>query len=223
MSFVVGLTGGIGSGKSAAAALFVRRGADLVDTDMLAHGLTAPGGAALAPLSAHFGAKILAPDGSLDRAAMRRRVFADPKARKQLEGILHPLIRDKTRAAIARSTAPYVLLAIPLLVETGGKAAHDLDRVLVVDCPETLQMARVMARSGLTEEETQAVMKAQANRQTRLAAADDIIDNSGSLMDLEAAVDRLHERYLRLSSQAFAPKPVSSPCSPKAKPKNVPG
>jgi dephospho-CoA kinase len=201
MMFVVGLTGGIGSGKSAVAAAFVRLGAGLVDTDHLARRLTTPGGAALPPLAALFGSGILAPDGSLDRAAMRRRVFADAHARKQLEGILHPLIRGEAKAEIAASVAPYVLLAIPLLVETGGRAAYDLDRVLVVDCPETLQISRVMARSGLTKEEAKAMLAAQASRAARLAAADEVIDNSGSLNCLEPAVARLHDRYLEMAAR----------------------
>jgi dephospho-CoA kinase len=203
MRFVVGLTGGIGSGKSTVAAAFVRLGGGLVDTDILARRLTASGGAALTPLVEAFGADILAPDGSLNRTAMRQRIFTDPAARRQLEGILHPLIRAEAKLEIAACSAPYALLAIPLLVETGGRAGYRLDRVLVVDCPESLQKARVMARSGLTADETQAMMAAQASRAMRLAAADDVIDNSGGLADMESAVASLHDRYMTMAAQAF--------------------
>lgn len=200
MSFVVGLTGGIGSGKSTVADAFVRLGAGLVDTDHLAQALTAQQGAAIPALVAQFGADILAVDGSLDRAAMRQRVFADPEARRQLEGILHPMIRTAAREAIAASQTPYVVQAIPLLVETGA-ARYALDRVLVVDCPETVQVQRVMARNGLTATEVEAIMAAQASRAARLAVADDVIDNGGSPEGLAGKVARLHQLYLELAAQ----------------------
>ncbi|WP_303787146.1 dephospho-CoA kinase [Azovibrio restrictus] len=198
MSFVVGLTGGIGSGKSTVAEAFVALGAGLVDTDVLARQLTSPGGAAMAALVDRFGAGIRAADGSLDRAAMRQRVFADPEARRALEAILHPLIRRQAEADIAALGAPYVLLAIPLLVET-GRESYCLDRVLVVDCPEALQRSRVMARNGLSAAEVEAIMAAQASRAARLAVADDVLDNSGRPGDLAGPVAQLHRRYLQLA------------------------
>ncbi|MDR2165932.1 MAG: dephospho-CoA kinase [Zoogloeaceae bacterium] len=195
--FRVGLTGGIGSGKSTVAEAFAQLGAGLVDTDLLAHRLTARHGAALPALTAAFGADILAADGSLDRVAMRRRVFADPAARTRLENILHPMIRQLAReeGIALEARAPYVLLAIPLLVETNGRKTHGLDRVLVVDCPEILQIERVMARNGLSRAEAQAIIAAQATRAARLVEADDVIDNSGDLSALAPVVARLHRQY----------------------------
>jgi dephospho-CoA kinase len=204
LMFVVGLTGGIGSGKSVVATAFVRLGGALVDTDILARRLTAPGGAALAPLSAAFGADILARDGSLNRAVMRARVFACPDERRRLEDILHPLIRREAQAEISAAVAPYVLLAIPLLVETGGRENYGLNRVLVVDCSEAWQVKRVMARSGLTEAEARAIMAAQASRTARLAVADDVLENNGSLAKLEPAVARLHHLYLKMAARKSA-------------------
>jgi len=203
VSFLVGLTGGIGSGKSTVAEAFVALGAGLVDTDALARQLTGAGGLALAPLQAVFGPDIVGPDGALDRGAMRQRVFADETARRQLEAILHPLIRAEAAARVAASAAPYVLLDVPLLVETGVQA-YGLDRVLVVDCPEPLQVERVMARSGLSAPEVQAVMAAQASRAARLAVADDVLDNSGSPDSLGPAVARLHQAYLQMAARKAA-------------------
>jgi dephospho-CoA kinase len=197
--FTVGLTGGIGSGKSTVAELFVEQGTPVIDTDVIARGLTAPGGAALEEIQAAFGETVLQADGTLDRAALRRCVFSDASARRQLESILHPRIRqavEKTRAAII---APYVLIVIPLLVETG--AYRDmLDRVLVVDCPEDLQIARVMARSGLTHAEVDAILAAQAGRAARLACADDVVHNTASPEALRDQVAMLHRRYLAFST-----------------------
>lgn len=195
VDFVVGLTGGVGSGKSTVAEAFVRLGAGLVDTDHLARSLTAPGGKALPFLQQAFGAEILAADGSLDRGAMRQRVFSDPESRKHLESILHPLIREEALAVMAELQTPYVLLAIPLLVETGVER-YPLDRILVVDCPESVQLTRVMARNGLSADEVRAIMAAQASRAERLAVADDVIDNGGGPDLISAAVLRLHEDYL---------------------------
>lgn len=200
MSFVVGLTGGIGSGKSAVAERFAAHGAALVDTDVIAHELTAPGGAAIAPIRAAFGADILTPDGALDRVAMRRRVFTDPAARTQLEAILHPLIKTASVARCRHASAdfPYVVLVVPLLVETGDYRQR-VNRVCVVDCPEETQVARVMVRSGLTREEVAAILAAQATRTQRLAAADDVIDNDAGLDALDAQVAALHAKYLELA------------------------
>ena len=193
--FVVGLTGGIGSGKSAVSARFAALGAAIVDTDVIAHALTAPGGAAIAAIRARFGAGVIAADGSLDRGSMRALAFADPDARRQLEAILHPMIRAESECQCAAATAPYVILAVPLLIESGTYRER-CQRICVVDCPEHLQVARVNARSGLTEDQIRAIMAAQVTRQQRLAAADDIIDNVGTLAALHAQVDRLHRQYL---------------------------
>lgn len=196
VDFVVGLTGGVGSGKTTVAEAFVRLGAGLVDTDHLARLVTGPGGRALPLLQQAFGAGILAVDGSLDRDAMRQRVFSDPESRKRLESILHPIIREEALAVIAGLQTPYVLLAIPLLVEIGVER-YPLDRILVVDCPESVQVTRVMARSDLSAEEVRGIMAAQASRAERLAVADDVIDNGGAPDLISASVLRLHEDYLK--------------------------
>lgn len=199
--WVVGLTGGIGSGKSTVADLFVGHGAALVDTDAIAHALTAPGGAAMPALLDTFGPAVAAATGALDRAAMRARAFADPAARRQLEAILHPLIRQQAEERCQAATAPYVVLAVPLLVETGGweKACQ---RILVVDCPVEIQIARVMARNTLSDDEVRRVLAAQASREARRAVADDLIDNHGRIEDLFPQVDALHARYLALAGLA---------------------
>lgn len=201
--YVVGLTGGIGSGKSEVARLFAERGADVVDTDVIAHELTAAGGAAIGPIRAAFGAAVIGSDGALDRAAMRRLAFSDPAARGTLESILHPLIRRESDARIARTTGPYVVLVVPLLVEAGVDRRR-YQRVLVVDAPEAEQVARVAARSRLEPTEVHAIMAAQATRAERLSHADDVIDNSGPIRALESQVDRLHALYLARARQIGA-------------------
>ncbi|WP_412478839.1 dephospho-CoA kinase [Azonexus sp. IMCC34839] len=199
-AFVVGLTGGIGSGKSTVADLFVAEGAGLVDTDAIAHELTGPGGTAMAAIREAFGSEVVTQDGALERAAMRRLVFAQPEAKKRLEGILHPLIRQLATQRCRESAAPYVILAVPLLAETG--AYRDFyDRVAVVDCPEALQIERVMARSGLSEQEVQAIMASQASRVQRLALADDVIVNSAGLGELLAQIKALNVKYMQLSAE----------------------
>ena len=195
---VIGLTGGIGSGKSAAADLFAGFGADVVDTDLIAHQLTAPGGAAMAAIAEAFGAGVVRGDGALDRDAMRALAFDEPGARARLEGILHPLIRSQSERQIAASEAPYVVLVVPLLVEAGGYRER-VDRICVVDVPEAEQMARVMARNGFDEARVRAIMAAQASRRQRLAVADDVIDDSGSLLRLREQVEALHHRYMALA------------------------
>lgn len=200
--FVVGLTGGIGSGKSTVAAAFAALGVPVIDTDVIARELTAPGGAALNAVRAAFGETVMQADGTLDRAALRRRVFTDTAARHQLEAILHPAIRQRVEQTLAQLDACYVLLVIPLLVETG--AYRDvLKRTLVVDCPETLQLARVMARSGLSRDEVMAIVAAQATRAERLAVADDVILNTESPEDLRVEVASLHQRYLGLAAKSM--------------------
>ena len=197
--YVVGLTGGIGSGKSTVADCFAALGVPVIDTDVLARDLTAPGGAALDAIRAAFGGTVMQADGSLDRAALRRRVFADAGARRQLEAILHPRIRQEVELKLAALAGSYALVVIPLLVETGGYRDL-LNRVLVVDCPEELQIARVVARSGLTPDEVKAILAAQASRAERLAAADDVIVNAASPDSLPSQVATLHQHYQLLAS-----------------------
>lgn len=201
----IALTGGIGSGKSSASALFADLGAAVIDADMLSHALTAPGGEALPDIAAAFGAGVIGPDGVLDRAALRARVFADPAARARLEGILHPRIRDRMLTAADAAEAPYVVLAIPLLFETGQQALAD--RVLVIDCPEAVQIERVMARSGLARSEVERIIASQVSRARRLAGADDVIDNAGAPAALRAQVERLHARYLAVGAASLPPRP----------------
>lgn len=198
--YVVGLTGGIGSGKTTVAERFVEHGVALVDTDAIAHELTGAGGAAMPALIAAFGAGIATAAGALDRAAMRRRAFADPAARTQLEGILHPLIRAVSAERCQAATSPYVILAVPLLVESGNYRER-CDRILVVDCPEALQVERVMARSALSPDEVKAIISAQTSRQRRLAAADDVIMNDRGRAALAECVATLHRKYLTLSAE----------------------
>jgi dephospho-CoA kinase len=205
MVYCVGVTGGIGSGKSSAAALFAERGAGIVDTDDIAHEMTRPGGRAMPAIITAFGPGIAAADGSLDRAVMRQRVFAEPAQRKVLEGILHPLIRAEARDRVNSSTAPYVMLVVPLLLETGGYP--DLvRRVLVIDCEESQQISRTMQRSALTEEAVRAIMAAQLPRQQRLAGADDVLLNDGDLSRLRSQIDSLHDRYLALAATSRNPQ-----------------
>ncbi len=200
--FLIGLTGGIGSGKSTIADAFVELGAALVDTDAIAHQLTAPGGRAIEPIREAFGDEVIAADGSLDRPAMRKLAFGDAGARQKLEAIIHPLIGAQCADQIGKAHtrgAPYVLLAVPLLVESGNWLER-VDRVLVVDCDEALQISRVRSRSGLSEEQVRAIMDVQATREERRAAADDVIDNSGGLDEARARVRALHQTYLELAA-----------------------
>lgn len=197
--FSVGLTGGIGSGKSAVADLLAQQGAAIIDTDQIAHSLTAPGGAAMPPIAEQFGDSFLTPEGALDRAAMRERVFSDAAAKRQLEAILHPLIRQQTRIEAERVPGSYLVFVVPLLVES-GQWKDSVDRVLVVDCSEALQLERVMRRSQLSAEQVRAIMATQASREARLAVADDVIVNDQALDTLEQAVVALHQRYLALAT-----------------------
>jgi dephospho-CoA kinase len=209
MPFCVGLTGGIASGKSSAAALFQELGAAIVDTDAIAHELTRPGAAAMAGIRSAFGPAFIAADGSLERAKMRRLVFNDPDAKARLEGILHPLIREHARARIIAAQQPYVIVVVPLLIETG--AYRDLiQRVVVVDCNEELQVVRAMQRSQLEEREVRAILAAQLPRAERLKRADDVIDNSGDIEALRRQIEKLHARYLTLAKTA-AHKRKSTP------------
>lgn len=195
--FVVGLTGGIGSGKSAAADEFAALGATVVDTDAIAHELTGKGGAAVAGIERIFGKDFIA-EGSLNRKHMRDRVFADPAAKRSLERLLHPMIRDESARRIAAATGPYVVHVVPLLIESPDYRGR-VDRVLVVDCPEEAQVERVRARSGLSEDEVRRIMRSQVSRAERLAAADDVIDNGGSRDALRRQVAALHQKYLQFA------------------------
>jgi dephospho-CoA kinase len=193
--FSVGLTGGIGCGKTTVADLFAVRGAAVIDTDQIAHSLTAPHGAAMPALIDEFGPEYATPDGALDRAKMRALVFTDPGARARLEAILHPRIREATAAAALLATGPYVIFVVPLLIESGTWRER-VARVLAIDCPEEVQVARVMARNALPEAQVRAIMAAQVTRAQRQAAADDIILNDDGLEALEPQVERLHAFYL---------------------------
>ncbi len=199
--FCVGLTGGIASGKSSAAALFEELGAAVVDTDAIAHDLTRSGGAAMEEIRRAFGPSFVAADGSLERAKMRQLVFNDPDAKARLEGILHPLIREQARARILAAQQPYVIVVVPLLIETG--AYRDLiQRVLVVDCGEEQQVARAMQRSQLKEGEVRSILAAQLSRTERLKGADDVIDNNGGMEALRMQVQKLHASYLSSAQTA---------------------
>ncbi|HEX9183097.1 MAG TPA: dephospho-CoA kinase [Burkholderiales bacterium] len=198
MRLVVGLTGGIGSGKSAAAEEFDRLGATVVDTDAIAHELTQAGGAAMPEVRRLFGADFVDAHGAMDRARMRALAFRDPTARRRLEALLHPLIRAESERRIAAAGGAYVIHVVPLLVESRDYRQR-VSRVLVVDCPEDLQIARVRQRSSLADDEIQRIVRSQASREERLAAADDVIDNSGTLDALHKQVRALHARYLELA------------------------
>ncbi len=199
MSYLIGLTGGIGSGKSTVAALFADCGATVIDSDAISHRLTKPGGAAIAAIRAAFGDDYIAAGGALDRARMRQRVFSDPVVRLQLEAILHPLIRAQILAQAETSTAPYLLLVVPLLFEAAGYLGL-VQRTLVVDCTEALQVARATQRGGLDEQTVRAIMATQMPRAERLRRADDVIQNDGSPDTLRQQVEQLHRRYLAIST-----------------------
>jgi dephospho-CoA kinase len=193
---IVGLTGGMGSGKSAVGVMFQQLGVNVIDTDAIAHEITAPGGTAMKALSEQFGPGIRTPDGALDRAAMRARVFADPAQRKQLEAILHPMIRQLSDQRVAEARSPYVVLMVPLLVESGSYRER-VHRIAVVDCPRETQINRVMARNGMARDEIERILAAQASREQRLALADDIIDNTQDLASTARRVAELDDFYRR--------------------------
>ena len=193
----IGLTGGIASGKSTVTQRFTELGVPVIDADVASRKVVEPGTPGLAQVVARFGAGILE-DGQLDRRALRNLIFEDSSLRQALDAILHPLIRAEMEREAAQAQAPYVIMAIPLLVE-GGSSAKRVDRVLVVDADETLQIQRLQARDGSSVEQARAILSSQASRTARLAAADDVLLNSGSVADLRQAVDRLHEQYLQLA------------------------
>lgn len=202
---VVGLTGGIGSGKSTVASHLAALGADIVDTDEISRRLTAAGGAAIERLRDAFGSRYLAADGSLDRAAMRALAFEDPAARARLEEILHPAIRAESDARLANAAGPYAVLVVPLLFETGGHAGR-VARTLVVDCPEEVQVERVVRRSSLEPAQVRAIMGAQWPRWRRLQLADDVVWNGGTEESLGPQCETLHGLYAGGIPSAYNPR-----------------
>jgi dephospho-CoA kinase len=196
--FAVGLTGGIGSGKSTVAELFAARGAAIIDTDLIAHQVTAPGGSAIEALRDAFGEEFITAQGALDRDRMRALVFTDHAARGRLEAILHPLIRTEAERMAAEAGGEYTIFVVPLLTESSNWRQRTA-RILVVDCDEETQIARVMRRNQLSSEQVKAIIAAQAPREQRLSIADDIIENNSDSAALQAHVDRLHALYCGLS------------------------
>jgi dephospho-CoA kinase len=193
---VIGLTGGIGSGKSTVARLFAEQGVPVIDTDEIAHALSTPPSPALAQIAQAFGPEFLSDDGSLDRVRMRQHVYAEPTAKKKLEAIFHPRIKDtaiQMLDALPEQT-PYAILAVPLLFETGNYN-QIIDRSLIVDCSIELQIARVQARNGLSQHEIEAIIASQCPRKARIELADDIILNETTLAHLQSTVSALHQRY----------------------------
>lgn len=195
--YCVGLTGGIGCGKSTVAAGFARLGVEVVDTDVIAHELTAPNGAAMPAIIEAFGNEVVTRDGALDRAAMRARVFADADTRKKLEAILHPLIRAESIRRVCASSAPYVLLVVPLLAENLAAYRDVLSRIALVDCEASQQLTRTAARPGMSVQQAKAIQAAQVSHAVRLEIADDVIDNRGDLAGLDAQIKCLHALYLK--------------------------
>ncbi|HEY1773146.1 MAG TPA: dephospho-CoA kinase [Gammaproteobacteria bacterium] len=202
----VGLTGGIGSGKSAVAEAFARHGIPVVDADHISHAVTAPGQPGVAALEKALGPDILDAQGHLDRASLRRRIFADTALRQRVEAALHPLIVAGLRRELAAASGPYAIATIPLLAEVPAIQAL-VDRILVVDSPEELQVSRLMSRDGDTSEQARAILAAQASRDARLAVADDILLNASALATLDAAVERLHGFYRELAAQGDLQRP----------------
>ncbi|QKE62185.1 dephospho-CoA kinase [Aquipseudomonas campi] len=194
--WILGLTGGIGSGKSAAAEHFTRLGVHLIDADHAARWVVEPGRPALARIAEHFGPHVLQPDGQLDRGALRQLIFQDEQQRRWLESLLHPLIGEEIRSYLARAESPYAILVSPLLIESGQH--HMTQRVLVVDVPEHLQLQRTMARDQVSEEQIKAILSAQATREERLRQAHDVLHNDRDPAWLRCEVERLHHFYLTL-------------------------
>lgn len=197
--FVVGITGGIGSGKTAVSDRFAALGIHVVDADLASRAVVEPGRPALVDIAEHFGDEIIGADGGLDRAALRARVFADEEERRWLERLLHPRIAEEIRAGLAQARSPYAMLVSPLLVEAGQ--ATFVNRILVVDVPVETQVARTMARDANSEEQVRRIVAAQASREDRLARADDVIVNDAGLDALDAAVEALHARYLEMARE----------------------
>lgn len=203
-TFSVGLTGGIGSGKTLVANMLGTKGAAVIDTDHIAHQLTSVHGAALPAIRKQFGETFLTSDGAMDRAKMREHVFTHPAAKKELESILHPMIRMETERAASQADGDYLLFVVPLLVES-GVWKDQVSRILVVDCPEDLQVKRVVQRNGLPESQVRAIIATQATREARRAAADDIVLNDGDVASLTPEIDRLHNLYASLAKATEKP------------------
>ena len=199
--FVVGLTGGIGSGKSAATAIFEKHGIDIVDADEVARDVVKVGSEGLRKITEHFGEAILLEDGSLNRAALREKVFAAEKEKQWLNSLLHPLIRSRMQQLISKSVSPYCILSVPLLVE--NRLTEMCNHVVVVDCPEALQLERALQRDGSTEQTIKSIMASQASREERVRAANDVLDNSTTLDALEHQVSALHDKLLTLCSAKY--------------------
>ena len=200
---LIGLTGGIGSGKTAVSAQLAKLGAGIVDTDLIAHLITASKGIAIPLIEKQFGAEFIDPDGALNRSKMRSLVFENPEARKALEAITHPLIWEETNKQamrLAKEGVPYLVFVVPLLIESGTWLGL-IDYLVVVDCPEETQIKRVMHRSNLTRNEVERILTAQASRQERLSHADMVIENQGSLVDLETGVQSLHQKILQIQKE----------------------
>lgn len=200
MAYIVALTGGIGSGKSIVADAFARHGATAVDADVIARQVVEPGSPALAAIAERFGIEMLRTDGGLNRAALRQRIFSQPDDKTWLNQLLHPLIHQETLRQLAQAASPYALWVIPLLVENGLQ--DRADRVLVVDVEVKTQLARTLARDGISRQQAQNILSAQATRKQRLAVADDIIDNSGAAQRIEPLIAALHRRYLKLAASS---------------------
>jgi dephospho-CoA kinase len=194
----IGLTGGIASGKSTVTQRFGELSVPVIDADVASRIVVEPGKPGLAQVVQRFGGGVLDADGRLDRRALRNLIFKDSSLRQALDAILHPLIRAEMEREAGQATSPYVIMAIPLLVE-GGSAGKRVDRVLVVDADETLQIQRLQARDGSSEQQARAILSSQASRAARLAAADDVLLNTGTVAELRQSVDRLHEKYLQLA------------------------
>ncbi|EPE4837004.1 dephospho-CoA kinase [Yersinia enterocolitica] len=200
MTYIVALTGGIGSGKSTLANAFANLGVPLVDADIIARQMVEPGMPALMEIASRYGETILHTDGTLNRAALRKKIFSEPQEKAWLNSLLHPLIQQETQSQLANIDEPYVLWVVPLLVENG--LHHRANRVLVVDVAPEIQLARTMARDGITRQQAEDILASQVSRQQRLACADDIIDNSGDPIVIAPQVTLLHQQYLKLAAAA---------------------
>jgi dephospho-CoA kinase len=198
----IGLTGGIASGKSTVEQRLSELGVPVINADDSARVVVAPGQPGLAAVIERFGGGLLTQDGVLDRAALRNLIFQSPEKRRDLEAILHPLIREHMKQQTLTAIGPYLVLSIPLLVEGGGAARDGVDRILVVDADESQQVQRLMSRDSVSAEQARSILAAQASRADRLKAADDVLLNSGSVPELRQAVDRLHQRYLEMAARA---------------------
>jgi dephospho-CoA kinase len=200
-ALTIGLTGGIGSGKSTVAKFFEDLGAHIIDTDAIAHSLTAAGGKAIGAIGAHFGKEFILANGAMDRTKMRSHVFTAPNEKKALEQILHPLIRQECEDAASKAQGAYLVFVVPLLVESGNWRDR-VDRIVVVDCLEETQINRVIARNGLEREQIIRIMESQASRERRLSFADDVVNSEADLSHVHRQVEELHQKYLKFATQS---------------------